>query len=190
MGRKMAITFLAAIVLGTMAIMPSLAEEAQHEYVGNSKCKMCHKGENKGMIWERWLETPHALSMETLDPEKGEDVNPGCLKCHVTGFGQPTGYSVEAPNEDLASVGCEACHGPGNDYKKISVMKDKEQAVAAGLIIPTEETCTRCHNEESPTFKGFNYKEALVTGTHTGEAAKVEKGEEGEEGEEAEPGEK
>jgi hypothetical protein len=184
MRRKIAITFLAAVVLATMAVVPSLAEEVQHEYVGNSKCKMCHKGENKGMIWERWLGTRHALSMETLDPEKGENDNPDCLKCHVTGFGEPTGYNVEEPNEDLASVGCEACHGPGSDYKKMSVMKDREQAVAAGLVIPTEETCVRCHNEESPTFKGFDYKEALIKGTHMGEGGEVE---EGEEGEEAEP---
>lgn len=180
MRRKIAIAFLAAVVLVTMAVVPSLAEEAQHEYVGNSKCKMCHKGENKGMIWERWLETRHALSMETLDPEKGENEDPDCLRCHVIGFGAPTGYNVEEPNEDLASVGCEACHGAGSDYKKLSVMKDREQAVAAGLIIPTEETCTGCHNEESPTFKGFNYEEALITGTHTGEAVEVEEGEEAE----------
>ena len=167
MYRKVAVLFLAIVIFGAYAALPALAaEEAAHSYVGNNKCKMCHKGEKKGMIWEKWLETKHAKSMEVLDAEKGETTNPECLKCHTTGFGTATGYNLETPNENLASVGCEACHGPGSDYKSMKVMKDHEQSIAAGLIMPTEETCTSCHNEDSPTFKGFNYKEALAKGTH------------------------
>ena len=173
MYRKITIAFLTAAILGMMVVLPSFAGEA-HDYVGNAKCKMCHKGEKKDMIWEKWLETKHAKTFELLDAEKGETKDPKCLKCHVIGFGEATGYNPEEPNEELASVGCEACHGAGNDYKKISVMKDREQAVAAGMVIPTEETCTRCHNEESPTFKGFDYEEALTLGTHMKAAAKAE----------------
>lgn len=175
MCRKIAITLLAVVVLGAMAVLPSLAEEEEtHEYVGNSKCKMCHKGEKKGMIWERWLETKHAKALESLNTEEEEDQDPGCLQCHTTGGGEPTGYNPDEPNEDLASVGCEACHGPGSDYKKLSIMKDRELAVAAGLIIPNEETCTRCHSKESPTFIDFNYEEALMLGTHMEAAAETE----------------
>ncbi len=177
MYRKIAVLFLAIIVFGALAVLPAFAaEEAAHDYVGNSKCKMCHKGEKKGMIWENWLETKHANAMECLDAEKGEDKNPECLKCHTTGFGTATGYNPEAPDENFANVGCETCHGPGADYKSIKVMKDRDLAVAAGMIVPTEETCTACHNEASPTFKGFNYEEALATGTHkaTAEEAPAE----------------
>jgi hypothetical protein len=166
MYRKIAVLFLAIVVFGALAALPAFAEAAAHDYVGTSKCKMCHKGESKGMVWENWLETKHAKAMETLDAEKGEDKNPECLKCHTVGFGTATGYNPETPDENFASVGCEACHGAGADYKAMKVMKDREQAVAAGMIIPTEETCTGCHNEASPTFKGFNYEEALATGTH------------------------
>ena len=27
----------------------------------------------------------------------------------------------------------------------------------AGMVVPNEKTCTTCHNEESPTFKGFDF---------------------------------
>ena len=56
-------------------------------------------------------------------------------------------------------MGCESCHGAGSEYKSMKVMKDREASVAAGLVIPTEETCTGCHNDKSPTFKGFDFAE-------------------------------
>jgi hypothetical protein len=126
------------------------------------------------MIWEKWLETKHAQSMTALNAEKGETKDPKCVKCHVTGFGDTTAYTLANPNEEFANVGCEACHGPGSDYKSISVMKDREKAIAAGLVIPNEKTCRGCHNEESPTFKEFDYAKMLPIGTHVTAAAKVE----------------
>ena len=42
---------------------------------------------------------------------------------------------------------CEACHGAGSDYMKMSVMKDPAAAKAAGLTAkPDKATCTAtCH---------------------------------------------
>ncbi|MGE3840602.1 MAG: cytochrome c3 family protein [Vicinamibacterales bacterium] len=41
---------------------------------------------------------------------------------------------------------CEACHGNGADYIKLSVMKDPAQAKAAGLIAkPALSSCATCH---------------------------------------------
>jgi hypothetical protein len=127
-------------------------------YIGASKCKMCHKGEKNGNIYEAWEASAHANSMKIL-VEKGEDKNPACLACHTTGYGAG-GYGAEGMVEaELGSVGCESCHGAGSEYKSMKVMKDKEASLAAGLLIPNEATCTKCHNEKSPTFKGFNYAE-------------------------------
>ena len=57
-------------------------------------------------------------------------------------------------------VQCEVCHGPGSDYKSVTVMKDKEKALAAGLIVSKDDPklCEKCHNSESPSFKEFKYK--------------------------------
>lgn len=94
-----------------------------------------------------WEATKHAKAFDSLKPE--EQKQEKCSKCHTTG-----------PQAQFKGVQCEACHGPGSEYKAIPIMKDKAKAVAAGLVIPNEETCKKCHNSESPTFKGFDFKTA------------------------------
>jgi cytochrome c2 len=146
------------------------AEAKKSAYVGSKACKVCHTGEKKGRMWEIWLDSKHAKSLAALDSAKGENKDPKCLKCHTTGYGEG-GYGAEgmealAVAEGLAAVGCEACHGPGSAYKSLAVMKDRQAAIAAGLVIPTEATCTRCHNAESPTFKGFNFDSSWAKIAH------------------------
>ena len=59
-------------------------------------------------------------------------------------------------------IQCEACHGAGSAYKTITLMKDHAKAVAAGMSDfsvkgAAEKRCKTCHNEKSPTFKGFEF---------------------------------
>jgi hypothetical protein len=131
--------------------------EANFEYVGEKKCKMCHKK----IQYTSWLETPHAKAWDLLKPE--EQKNPECAGCHSTGMNKNDSL--------LVNVGCEACHGPGSDYKKKKTMEDAKLASVGGLLPITEATCVRCHNESSPTFKSFNYEEALKKGIHAHPAA-------------------
>ena len=150
------------IVVVTLGYGAALA----FDYIGSTKCKMCHKGEAKGRVYEIWEASRHAQSFVTLK-EKGEQENPDCLVCHVTGWEQPTGYGSEGADDDaLASVGCEACHGPGSDYRQMSIMRDRETAIENGLMIPDEETCKACHNENSPTFQDFDFEEDWKTIEH------------------------
>lgn len=158
--------------IGLMIFMLStvvMAEEAAHQYVGAAKCKICHKAEKKGDQYGKWEASKHSKAYEVLASEAaiaiGKDKgieNPQtsdqCLKCHVTAFGAAAEAKAESFDQ-TEGVGCEACHGPGSDYKKMSVMKDLAAAKDAGLIVPTEETCVTCHNEESPTYKEFKYAE-------------------------------
>jgi len=139
------------------------AKKATPTYVGSKACKVCHMGEKKGKMWEIWSASKHASSLAALDSAKGERSDPKCLKCHTTGYGVG-GYGAEGKAEMtapdvLGSVGCEDCHGPGSEYKNMKVMKDRQASIEAGLIIPDENTCKKCHNEESPTFKGFKFDE-------------------------------
>lgn len=174
MSRITAKSLAALIVFGlALTAFSVYAEEgaapATPTYIGGSKCKMCHKGEKNGNIWETWMESKHAKSMETL-VAKGEDKNPECLACHTTGYGTPSGFDAVADEmkvaEALGAVSCEACHGAGSEYKSKKVMEDHDAAIAAGLVMPNEATCTKCHNDKSPTFKGFNYEEALAKIAH------------------------
>lgn len=158
---------------------------ADHSYVGVKKCKMCHKKESTGNQYGVWLKSAHAKAYETLGSDESKAIaaklklegNPQeldqCLSCHVTGHGVAaellgTGYKV------TDGVGCESCHGPGSDYWKKSVMKDREKAVAAGMIVPDEKTCLQCHNDKSPTFKEFDFEKMFAKIAHPN-PAKAEK---------------
>lgn len=127
---------------------------------GRSACRRCHLRE-----YRSWEDTPHAHAIETL-PEN-ERSNPECLRCHTTGYDEPSGFQGLEETPELAHVGCEACHGPGSLYKDREIMEDREASIANGLVIPDEQTCRSCHNEESPTFPGsFDYEEMRERGVH------------------------
>lgn len=114
------------------------------DYIGAAKCKMCHNKPTSGEQYKKWSEGPHAKAFETL-PE-ADRTNEKCLKCHTT----PT-------LEKSEGVSCEACHGPGSKYKAPAIMKDQAKSIENGLIVPDEALCKKCHNEESPNFKGFDF---------------------------------
>ncbi|MEE9555172.1 MAG: cytochrome c family protein [candidate division Zixibacteria bacterium] len=174
--RKIVVALTAlGMILSIFAVIGT-ADDAAHKYVGTSKCKTCHKSEAKGNQFGKWSESKHAKAYEALaseaaiaiGKEKGID-NPQtsdqCLTCHVTGYSAAAELKAESYDQ-TEGVGCEACHGAGADYKKMKVMKDQAAAIAAGLVIPTEETCKGCHNENSPTFKSFNFEEASAVIAH------------------------
>jgi hypothetical protein len=139
----------------------------EFEYIGAAKCKMCHNKPATGQQYKIWSEGPHANALESL---KGDEKNdPKCLKCHST-----VGHVDESLVATLKAdegVSCETCHGPGSGYKSNTVMKSREKSIEKGLIIPDEALCRSCHNEESPTFKGFNYEEYLAKIAHPVPAA-------------------
>lgn len=149
------------MVLAVLLIASVVVFAGDHAYVGVNKCKMCHQRESKGMIFEKWSETGHAKAFATLAGDEAKAVyaklgktgdpqaDAECLACHTVGDAQ---FNADG-------VGCEACHGAGGDYWKMSVMKDKNAAIAAGLTADAKAECVRCHNDKSPTFKGFNFDE-------------------------------
>ena len=148
-----------------------------HKYIGVAKCGMCHKAEAKGNQLGQWEKSAHAHAFATLAGEKALAIakekglttppqqNDACLKCHVTGHGQPAEL-FDAGFVAAQGVQCESCHGAGSDYKSITVMKNREASVAAGLVLPTEAVCVRCHNKESPTFKEFDFKTMFAKIAH------------------------
>ena len=125
------------------------AKAVVHEYVGISKCKMCHNTPAKGAMFDVWSKTKHSQAFANLPPEGQK--NPKCFACHATGFGKAGGFDPASPKaEALKGVTCEACHGPGKDYMAMTTMKDKAKAKEAGLITPDEKTCKHCHEGATP----------------------------------------
>ncbi|UCC44700.1 MAG: hypothetical protein JSU65_01870 [Candidatus Zixiibacteriota bacterium] len=148
---------------------PAKEEKPQHTYVGVKKCKICHK---KDGIYDSWAATKHATAWDSLSAEQQKDE---ALKPYYTTGSTPDG-------DLLTGIQCEACHGPGSDYKKKSIMEDREAAIAAGLIIPDATTCARCHNEKAPaklaaTAKDFDFAKMKEKGVHAKMVKAAEKAE-------------
>jgi len=157
--RKLMLTTLCVLFLF------SLVYNQKATYVGAKNCKGCHIGPKNSNVYEKWEKAVHAKAFETLKA-KGEEKNPRCLKCHVTGFNDG-GYKLGSTNaRDFEGVQCESCHGPGSLYKDIRHMKDELAAVENGLMIPIDALCIKCHNKNSPTFKGFDYQTYVKKITH------------------------
>lgn len=162
------------------------AEKKEFQFIGAKKCKMCHNSTKQGKIYTKWAKGPHARAYEVLasdaakkiasekgidDPQKSD----ACLKCHVTGHGADAKllgkkYSIEE------GVSCESCHGAGSGYWKKKTMQaitdGKQDAAEVGLTMPDEATCAKCHNGESPGFKGFDFDEMFAKIEHRKPPAK------------------
>lgn len=174
------------LFIGIMVLMFSIyafgqekaekADKAEYHYVGVKACGMCHKTEKQGEQLKIWENSAHAKAFEALKSEEAAAIakekglekpaseSAECLKCHVTESGVDESQ-LDAKYVASMGVQCESCHGPGSDYKKMSIMKDREKAIANGLHDISAEDgsaaklCVTCHNEESPTFKGFKFEE-------------------------------
>lgn len=147
----------------------TVGAQLAHEFIGASKCAICHKKPEQGEQYRIWQESKHAKAFETLgtsqakefasklgidDPQKSGK----CLKCHSTAYGFSEARVTEAITVE-EGISCESCHGAGKDYMKKSIMQDRDEAITKGLLIPDEKTCLKCHNQESPTFKAFDFNE-------------------------------
>jgi hypothetical protein len=167
MKRIFSLLALAACAVSTASIAGAQAASG-HTYVGAKACGMCHKSEKSGNQLGIWQDSKHAQAYITLTTPaaaevakaKGITTSPAeaqeCLKCHA--------IVGDAKADVKDGVQCEACHGPGSDYKSMTVMKDQAKSVAAGLRLykdkaAIEEQCRTCHNPTSPTFKEFNFEE-------------------------------
>lgn len=115
----------------------------QYEYVGNSKCRLCHR---KFFIGRK--KDPHDYAMKSFRKSKYKD-EPSCLTCHATGYGTPTGFVSMKKTPRLANVQCEGCHGPGNIHVKRSKVKKGGGGFLAGADQPERlrKMCISCHTE-------------------------------------------
>ena len=119
------------------------------EFVGSAACASCHQNEHK-----LWSESGHARAFATLEGKR-EAKNADCLRCHTTGWKQPTGFPTGGAA--LAGVGCESCHGPGKKHVEtqgkqsgtILALTDKCDTCAIALI------CGTCHDDAND--KGFEF---------------------------------
>jgi len=172
------------VIAGLFVAVISMAsaEAAKLKYGGLSTCKACHSSAKMGgEEYKAYEKSKHAAAFKTLSTDKAKEVakaagvadptkDPKCLKCHTTAYGKKDQQGEKYSAEE--GVTCEACHGPGENYKSMPVMKDHAKSVAAGLLVPNEKTCLECHNDKSPTYKAFDYKKAWAIMKHGPEKTK------------------
>ncbi len=155
------------LLLCLSLLLGSVVSAQTYKYIGADKCKMCHNKPNTGAQYSIWLKGPHAKALATLSNQKSLDYakahgiadpakDPKCLKCHSTY--ESVAANLRAGIKPTEGVSCESCHGPGSSYKSPSVMKNREQAMKMGLIMPDKQLCLECHNKDNPFFKEFNFE--------------------------------
>ena len=165
------------------------AAPTANKFIGASKCKNCHSAHESGDQFGAWQLSRHAKAFETLasdeakriakdkgidDPQKSD----ACVRCHVTAFGVPE-EQIKKGFDPKLGVQCETCHGPGDNHVKARMAAVAKAAGSGELpkgpqpIDPSEmssqigmDTCLRCHNEESPTFKPFCFCERAAKIRH------------------------
>ncbi|MFZ4741789.1 MAG: cytochrome c family protein [Bacteroidales bacterium] len=162
-----------SIVIACMLFLFSNVLLAQNKYVGAKNCKGCHMA--KGKAYPVWEASKHAKAIETLKSDAAKKIgatkgiadpstDAKCLKCHSTAASVDAKLISGITKEE--GVSCESCHGPGSAYKAGAVMKNHDACVTNGLITPDEKLCLKCHNSESPTFKGFDFAKYMAKITH------------------------
>jgi len=172
MSRKIGcIVFIVSVFV--LAMTGTAQDKGKNKYVGVSTCAPCHKSASKGNQMEVWQKSKHAAAYTVLTTPKADEIakakglkkpaaeSPECLTCHVT----TTDATLMEKTFDMKMGNqCETCHGAGSAYKSMPVMKDKAKAYAAGLTeykddAAIEAKCKTCHNEKSPSYKPFVFKD-------------------------------
>lgn len=108
-------------------------------------CVKCHAD-----YFAAWSFSPHARAHEALNL-RGKGLDPECVACHSTAWGEPGGFSTTDPTaiHTWKSVQCEACHGPLRGHPE----RESVKPAPVG-----EATCRRCHDAaNSPQFDYATY---------------------------------
>ncbi len=158
-GNRASLSLVAALVVLSLCVplRQSCADPpADQEYTGSKRCGSCHFDQ-----FTKWKKDSHSQAFALLTAKYQKD--PKCLKCHTTGYGQPTGFKDVKASAALTDVGCESCHGPGSKHEEISqkyantktLTKEQEEEVRGSiwLMLPTN-VCVECH-----TTKGHHESE-------------------------------
>jgi peroxiredoxin len=134
-------------------------------YVGSDACRSCHAAE-----WDTWSKQPHAQALASLEA-KQQAGNADCLRCHTTAYGLPGGFPTGAAPDrhpDLARVGCESCHGPGEKHvaegsRKLGTIVSLGDKCDSCVIL---QICGACHDDQNDAGFTFRVQERIKRQRH------------------------
>ena len=114
-------------------------------FTGSDVCGGCHE-----KAYSIWKGTDHSRAYETL-ARRGRERDPECLACHSVGFGYDGGISGDM-EKGLMGVGCESCHGAGDEH----VRSPRERKMHLDV------NCRSCHTaDKSPKFNYEGYLDKI-----------------------------
>ncbi len=169
--------------------------------ISDPKCGLCHLP-----MVQDWVETPHAVIFQNAingtDPRQTH-YSATCISCHTTGYDKnasnggfddvqaqsgwkfPSSYvdtnfaNLNATSHQLAqlaTIGCESCHGPGSEHN----------GDPAGISVSLDvKVCAQCHDspthhpivrEYSISKHGLNAVQAEDSGVNNASCAKCHNG--------------
>lgn len=173
--RRIAILTVLGMCSAVFGVLLGGPAQAADEYVGQGQCKVCHNKAAEGEQWNKWKAEKHAKAFDTLKTPEADKIakdkgltkpaaeSPECLKCHVTAYDAATS-AAPAKIVPADGVQCESCHGAGSQHmdagKKKMFKKDESVDPKQFVTKIDESTCTKCHNDQSPTWKADRYTKA------------------------------
>lgn len=148
--------------------IPDRRTEENGRFVGSKVCADCHEPS-----YRIWRKSKHAAAWRTLQetskPERTHD--PECIACHAVGWNPKeflpyeNGFMGVKKTPSLVDVGCESCHGPGENHVKAESGGDAalQARLRKAVRLPLEgnaarKACIECHDgDNSPHFDFETY---------------------------------
>jgi nitrate/TMAO reductase-like tetraheme cytochrome c subunit len=136
---KRSVVIMAMGLMGFSALALSAryvwSEKREATYVGMEKCKECHPEHVESYYSWKYSKNFRIIQM------RKKDHDPSCLPCHVTGYGQPGGFSSMEESPGMVNKQCESCHGPASLHVKAPTKLEHQET----LNVP-RNICTDCHS--------------------------------------------
>ena len=125
--RKAVLVF-AAMALLVTTILPLFAADAQ--YIGATKCKMCHKSEKKGNQFGKWEAGPHAKAYATLATDEAKAV---AKKAGIEKLADLAGKKIATPFQSTSHYALKVALKLANvEESRMEIINmDPEQMLAA-----------------------------------------------------------
>jgi hypothetical protein len=143
--------------------IPNARQETLGNYVGAQSCTDCH--ETQASVWRR---STHSKAWQSLTTtaQPARDFDPECIACHVVGWNATEllpyrgGFLSEKETPKLVSVGCEACHGQGENHVRAEAGSNTalQESLRKAIRLPVKgdvakKHCITCHDgNNSPHF--------------------------------------
>jgi hypothetical protein len=148
--------------------IPNERLETMGNYVGAQSCMDCHETATRA-----WRRSGHSRAWQSLKETSipARNYDPECIACHVVGWNAAEllpyrgGFWSEQETPRLTSVGCEACHGPGENHIRAEMGSNEalQERLRQTRRLPIEggaarRLCITCHDGNySPNFDFDTY---------------------------------